>query len=67
MATQQTKFQKWLFKYLEDNDLTNCAFAEMVLVNDSLIGHYLRGTRHPGYATLAKIANVTGADPRDWF
>lgn len=60
----QTKnhFIDWLHRHLEEHNLTNRAFAKEIGVNDSLIGHYLRGTRIPTYVTLQKIKDVYDID-----
>ena len=59
---KQNPFQTWLDGWMAENQLTNLAAAEIIGVNDSLIGHYLRGTRMPTYSTLAKIKAATGVD-----
>ncbi len=61
------KFQRWLQEYLRNNNLTNVDCGKQFDVNDSLIGHYLRGTRMPTYATLQKIKKATGIDMNSLF
>ena len=61
------KFQKWLKRYLETSGMTNVQCGELFQVNDSLIGHYLRDTRFPTYATLQKIKRATGVNMNDLF
>jgi transcriptional regulator with XRE-family HTH domain len=61
------KFQKWLMEYLKQTGMTNVECGERFGVNDSLIGHYLRGTRLPTYTTLQKIRNATDIDMNDLF
>lgn len=61
------RFQKWLHEFLKENDLTNVQCGEKFGVNDSLIGHYLRGTRLPTYTTLQKIKNATGLNMNEIF
>ena len=61
------KFQKWLKRYLDTTQMTNVQCGELFQVNDSLIGHYLRGTRFPTYTTLAKIKRATGVDMNELF
>ena len=62
-----TKFQKWLRRYLNETGMTNVQCGQKFQVNDSLIGHYLRGTRFPTYTTLQKIKKATGIDMNDLF
>lgn len=47
--------------------MTNVQCGEKFGVNDSLIGHYLRGTRFPTYTTLQKIRKATGIDMNELF
>jgi len=61
------KFQQWLQKYLDATQMTNVQCADLFQVNDSLIGHYLRGTRAPTYLTLQKIKRATGLDMNEIF
>ena len=61
------KFQKWLHDYLKAQNMTNVQAGTKFGVNDSLIGHYLRGTRMPTYTTLQKIRNATGVDMNTLF
>lgn len=60
--SSQTRFQAWLINYLESTNQTNCDFADRVEINDSLVGHYIRGTRHPTYRTLQKIRRALRLD-----
>lgn len=61
------KFQRWLHDFLKKNNMTNVDCGRLFDVNDSLIGHYLRGTRMPTYSTLQKIKNATKIDMNDLF
>lgn len=61
-ASGETPFQTWLVQYLESTDQTNVDFAHRVGINDSLVGHYIRGTRQPTYRTLQKIRKVLKLD-----
>ena len=61
------KFQKWLQEYLRTTGMTNVECGEHFGVNDSLIGHYLRGTRLPTYHTLQKIKQATRIDMNSLF
>ena len=61
------KFQKWLNDYLKKEGITNVEAGDRFKVNDSLIGHYLRGTRLPTYTTLQKIRDATKLDMNDIF
>lgn len=61
------KFQKWLDNYLQQNEMTNVECGRLFGVNDSLIGHYLRGTRLPTYTTLQKIKDATKLNLNDLF
>lgn len=62
-----TKFQTWLEQFLSENHLTNLECGKLFEVNDSLIGHYRRGTRLPTYQTLQKIRKATKIDMNDIF
>ncbi len=61
------QFQKWLQEYLRTTGMTNVECGEHFGVNDSLIGHYLRGTRFPTYRTLQKIKQATSIDMNSLF
>ncbi len=61
----RTRFQDWLERFLADNGLTNAQCGDLFGVDDSLIGHYLRGSRAPTYTTLQKIRNATRVDMND--
>lgn len=62
-----TAFQTWLCDYLDTADITNFDFAARVGINDSLVGHYIRGTRHPTYRTLQKIRDALKLDMNTIF
>ena len=59
---RNSKFREWLIKFIEENKLHQRDVAELFGVNDSLIGHYIKGTRLPTYTTLQRIKVVTGID-----
>ncbi len=61
------KFQNWLQEYLKTTRMTNVECGVHFGVNDSLIGHYLRGTRLPTYTTLQKIRQATSIDMNQLF
>ena len=60
--TGRTRFQEWLERFLADSGMTNVQCGDLFGVNDSLIGHYQRGSRAPTYATLQKIRDATRID-----
>lgn len=62
-----TAFRKWLREYLDATGMTNIQCAEHVGVNDSLIGHYLRGTRLPTLVTLQKFVDACDPDVERFF
>ncbi len=62
-----TPFQIWLQRFLAETGMTNVQCGALFGVNDSLIGHYLRGTRAPTYATLQKIRDATKIDMNEIF
>ena len=62
-----SKFREWLAEFIKENKLHNRDVGELFGVNDSLIGHYLNGTRLPTYTTLQRIKIATGIDINTLF
>lgn len=50
------EFKEILKEFLEENDLTQVAFAEMVGVKQSQVSEWLKGKAKPGYDILKSIA-----------
>lgn len=62
------KFRRWLTTYIDKNSMSNLDAAKLFGINDSLVGHYLRGQRLPAYGTLQKIKTaVPDLDLNDLF
>ncbi|MCD4657371.1 MAG: hypothetical protein K8S87_07480 [Planctomycetes bacterium] len=64
---RNSKFRNWLEDFIKNNKLHNRDVGELFGVNDSLIGHYRKGTRLPTYTTLQRIKIATGIDMNDLF
>ena len=64
---RSSKFRNWLEDFIKGNKLHNRDVGELFGVNDSLIGHYRKGTRLPTYTTLQRIRIATGIDMNDLF
>ena len=64
---RNSKFRVWLENFIKNNKLHNRDVGELFGVNDSLIGHYRKGTRLPTYTTLQRIRIATGIDMNDLF
>lgn len=64
---RMTRFQQWLEWFVHEQNITNVQCGDLFGVHDSLIGHYLRGTRAPTYETLQKIKKATKVDMNDLF
>ena len=50
------EFKEILKEFLEENDLTQVAFAKMVGVKQSQVSEWLKGKAKPGYDILKSIA-----------
>jgi len=59
---RNSKFREWLIEFIKENKLHQKDVGELFGVNDSLIGHYIKGTRLPTYTTLQHIKIATGID-----
>lgn len=57
-----------LAEYLDQNDLTNTAFARLVGVKPAAVSKWLRGTR-PDWPQLLRIRDATGGavTPNDFL
>lgn len=60
------EFTEILKEYLEINDLTKKAFAELVGIKQSQVSEWLRGKAKPGYDILKKMSSSTGVSA-DYF
>ncbi len=60
------EFTEILKEYLEINDLTQKAFAELVGIKQSQVSEWLRGKAKPGYDILKKMSSSTGVSA-DYF
>ncbi|MGE0433269.1 MAG: helix-turn-helix domain-containing protein [Planctomycetota bacterium] len=67
VPSSRTRFQDWLHDFLTESGMSNVQCGDLFGVNDSLIGHYLRGTRAPTYTTLQKIRDATNVDLNKLF
>ena len=58
----ETRFRTWLRNFIKEKGYSNRDAAVLFGINDSLIGHYLNGTRLPTYTTLQHIKAAIGID-----
>ncbi len=60
------EFKEILKEYLEINDLTQKAFADIVGIKQSQVSEWLRGKAKPGYDILKRMSSATGISA-DYF
>ena len=58
----ETRFRTWLQEFIAEKEYSNRDVAVLFGINDSLVGHYLSGTRLPTYTTLQRIKIAIGID-----
>lgn len=61
------EFPQILNDYLQDQGLSQVAFAERVGVKQSQISEWLHGKAKPGYDLLKQIARRTGVTADFWL
>lgn len=55
--------------YLDDQDMTQREFAELLGVTHQAVNQWLRGRRFPRRELIVKIEKITGGKvkPSDWY
>ena len=60
------EFKEILKHFLEENNLTQVAFARIIGVKQSQVSEWLKGKAKPGYDTL-KVMSKNFCIPSDYF